>query len=545
MHPERGCHPRTDERFLDAPHDRLHTRTEDPDLLFYLLYISPVPYFFLLIILLNCYSLSLCAQSDYLTLSPLKERDRTNRTYTLLDYDSSGYSVLRFNRNLSYAELEQYSPLLKFKKTYVVTKQKRKYVGVLNIHNYMAVLYFQYKENRQNQRHDGVSLYAMPINPDTFALEPDSIELIPPFNMESNFYRVNFAVSPDRSRVLVYDFEEEGDIDGVRGLTNKITLRVFDNTLYPLWKRTVNLSPDGSAKRTVAIKKLRINNEGEVAIMTDVFRDQRSYHYKNVTADPTLFFVGKERQNFALFKPDLGEYFFNQCNFTFDDEGNILWFGFYSKQRYYQQSGVFYIKINKEKTKVLVKKRHDFTPEQLADILNRKHVRPNAEARSYKLLHWQLMSNGNLVVSAEQQPHAGLAFRSNDVILIQFDDEGELNWVRHIYKHDEQAERLKTFLEHYLCTDGTDTYVLFNQGLYSDGHAIAVRVDATGSMQMREFYSYQKQQELLSPRLSFRVGSPEVFLCWQDRFFSEYRFGLLNLKTLFEEQSTKATGKQD
>ena len=503
-----------------------------------------VPYFVILMLLLFAGS-GLHAQNDYLMLSPIKERARTSRTYTLLDYDSSGYYVLRFNKALSYAELEAYDASLKFKKTYVVTKQKRKYVGVLNIHNYLALLYFQYNENRQTNTHEDVSLYAMPLQRDSFALLPDSIELIAPFDMESNFYRVNFAVSPDRSKVLVYDFEEEGDIDGVKGLTNEITLRVFDSQLRPLWERTVNLSPDGSAKRMVSIQKLRVNNEGEVAIMTDVFRNQRTYHYKQVTADPTLFFVGKERTNFSLFKPNMGEYFFNQCNFTFDDEGNILWFGFYSKQRYYQQSGVFYIKINQARTKVLVKKRHDFTPEQLANILNRKRVRANAEARSYKLLHWRLTPKGHLVMSAEQQPSAGLAFRSNDVIAVQFDPEGDLQWVRHIYKHDEQAVRLKTFLEHYLCTSGNDTYILYNQGIYADGHATVVRIDSAGGMQLRQFYNYRKQQELFGPKLSFRLGGPEVFICFQDRFFSTYRFGLLNLKALFEERRTGTTGNRD
>lgn len=502
-----------------------------------------VPYFTALFLFL-CSS-TLYAQNDYLDLSPIKERERTSRTYTLLDYDSSGYYVLRFNRALSYAELEQYDTDLKFQKTYVVTKQKRNYVGVLNIRNYLAALYFDYKENRITNTHENVSLYAKPLNRETFHLEEDSLQLIAPFDMESNFYRVNFAVSPDRTKVLVYDFEEEGDIDGVRGLTNEITLRVFDNQLQPLWERTVNLSPDGSAKRTVSIQKLRINDEGEVAIMTDVFRDQRTYHFKQVTADPTLFFVGKERRNFSLFKPNMGEFFFNQCNFTFDETGNIIWFGFYSKQRYYQQSGLFYIKINKDRTKVLVKERHDFTAEQLADILNRKRVRPNAEARSYKLLHWRLMPNGNLVLSAEQQPAAGLAFRSNDAIVAQFDPEGQLNWLRHIYKHEEQAERLKTFMEHYLCTAGEDTYLFFNQGIYADGHATAVRIDAMGNVQTRQFYNYQKQQELFSPKLSFRLDRPEVFLCFQDRFFSTYRFGLLDLNALFKEREPTSTGNRD
>ncbi len=481
---------------------------------------------------------------DYLTLSPLQEKDLTDRTYSLMDYDSSNYYVMRINKGLSYAELEQYDTSLKVKKTYVVTKQKRKYVGLMNLHGRLSLLYFRYIENKRDNTHEKVSLYAIGMERDNFALSQDSTELIAPFKMESSLYRVNFAVSPDRSKVLVYDFEEEGDMDGVRGLSNEITLRVFDDQLQPLWQRTVNLSPDGGAKRRVAIQKLRINNSGEVAILTDVFRDQRSYSMKEITADPTLFFVGKERNNFSLFQPDMGDFFFNQSSFTFDKEGNILWFGFYSKQRYYQQSGTFFIKINQARTQVLVKKRYDFTPEQLADILNKKRIRPQAEARSYKLVHWRLMDDGGLVFSAEQQPGNGMQFRSNDVIVIKIGASGSLDWLRHVFKHGEEVPRLKVFLSHYLCAEGSNVYLLYNQGLYADGYAAAVKIDQTGATTLRKFYTYQRQQELLCPQLSFRLNDPRVFLSFQDRYFSDYRFGVLDLDKLFAEKKPSPQAAQ-
>jgi hypothetical protein len=495
--------------------------------------------YFSTLILLVCFSNNSLTAQDFLTLSKLQEKNLTDRTYSLMDYDSSGYYVLRFSRGLGYAELEKYDPSFKTKKTYVITQKKRKYVGLMNLKGRLSLLYFRYIENKRDNSHERVSLYAVELERDSFNLSQDSIELIAPFKMESNFYRVNFAVSPDRSKVLVYDFEEEGDLDGVRGLSNEITLRVFDAQLHPLWKRTVNLSPDGSAKRRVAIQKLRVNNAGEVAIQTDIFRDQRSYALKEVTADPTLFFVGKERKNFALFQPNMGEFFFNQANFTFDKEGNILWFGFYSKQRYYQQSGVFFIKINQARTKVLIKKQYDFTPEQLADILNKKRVRPQAEARSYKLLHWRLTQDGGLVFSAEQQPGSGIQFRSNDVLAVKIGAAGNLQWLRHVYKHGEEVPRLKTFLSHYLCAEGDNVYLLYNQGLYADGYAAAVKIDAEGALRQRKFYHYQRQQELLCPMLSFRLDGPAVFLSFQDRYFSDYRFGVLDLEALFKKSKTQ------
>lgn len=493
-------------------------------------------YYLLLFSLLFSFSANQLLAQDFIIKSPLKDRVRTTKTHTLFNYDSTGFYALRFDKHLSYAELEHYDPSLKFKKAYVVTKKSRKYIGVVNIADKMYLLYFRYLENKRENTHDKVSLYAKQLDPDSFALVADSVELIKPFKMVSNYYRGNFAVSPDRSKVLVYDYEEEGDIDDVSGLTNEVNVRVFDSNLKMLWKRSVNLSPDGGAKRTVAIKKLRVNNQGEVAILTDVFRDNRSYSLKKVTADPTLFFVGKEKNNFALFKPNLGEFFFNQINFTFDTEGNILWFGFYSKQKYYQQRGIFFIKINKDRTKILIKKRHEFTQEQIAQLLNKKKVNEKAEARSYKLIHWRLTKEGGVVFSAEQQPSTSYNFRANDVLALRIDSEGEIEWFQHVYKNGEQARKQKVFLSHYMCTRGDDTYLLFNRGLYSDGYAAAVKIDIDGKAKERKFYSYEKQQELFCPLLSFRLKSPQIFICLQDRFFSNYRFALVHVEKLFDKK---------
>lgn len=493
-------------------------------------------YLFLITFLLS-YSSSFLVAQDFLIKSPLKDRDKTSKTHTLFNYDSTGFYALRFNKNLTYAELEHYDPQLNFVKAYVVTEESRKYIGVVNMAGKLYLLYFRYVENKRENTHDKVSLYARQLDPENYELMPDSIELIQPFTMQSNYYRGNFAVSPDRSKILVYDYEEEGDIEGVAGLTNKITVRVFDGSFKKLWKRTVNLSPDGGAKRMVAIKKLRVNNKGEVAILTDIFRNHRSYALRKVTADPTLFFVGRQKKNFALFKPNLGDYFFNQINFTFDTEGNILWFGFYSKQKYYQQCGVFFIKINNTRTKVLVKKQHEFTSEQIAELLNKKRVGSKAEARSYKLIHWRLTQAGGIVLSAEQQPASSYNFRSNDILALQFNPDGEIDWFKHVYKVGEQPRKQKVFLSHYLFAKNNTTYLLYNQGLYSDGYAAAVKIDSSGKSTTRRFYTYERQQELFCPLLSFRLKSPQVFLCLQDRYFSNYRFALLDFEKLFQKKN--------
>ncbi|MCP4440293.1 MAG: hypothetical protein GY810_15215 [Aureispira sp.] len=481
----------------------------------------------------------LLAQSAWIQ-SEAKKRDKTDLTHTLLDFDSTGYFVLRFDKKFGYAELEKYSQKLEASQTYQVTKERRKYRGVINIEGKMYLVFFRYKVNKDKQIYDKVSLYASRINSETMELEgQDSIELIAPFKMESNYYRGNFTVSPDKSKILVYDYEEAGDIEGVSGLTNKITLRVFDTSLKQLWKRTVDMSPTGTAKRMVAIKQLRMNSKGEVAILTDVFRKDRTYLTRKVTADPTLFFVGKEANNFARFTPSLGEYFYNQMGFSFDEEGNVSWFGFYSKSRYYYQGGLFFIKINAERTKVLVKKQHAFGEDLLKEILGRKKVKPTAEIRSYKKVHWQITKDGGLVITAEQQPPGNISFKSHGVLVVRFDAKGEIVWARHVYKYGEQPKKQRPFLSHYMVMYQYEVYLLFNRGIYADGYATVVRIDKEGDIKERKLQRYNTQQELLCPKLAYSVGKGNIFVCLQDRYFNYYRFGKINLPELFKPKKAK------
>jgi hypothetical protein len=486
---------------------------------------------FLFIFFHPCYVQS----QSYLLKSKIKDSGRASKTHTLLQYDSSGYYILRYSKNINYAELEHYNQQLKHQKTYLVTDKARKYIGVVRLDQKMYMLYFYYVLNKQQNTHDKVSLYAEEILPETYALSGDSIELIEPFKMVSNYYTGNFAISPDQSKFLVYDYEEDGDIEGLRGLTNKIRLRVFDRSFNQLWTRTVNLSPNGGAKRQVAIKKLRINNRGEVAILTDIFRKTRSYNLKNITADPTLFFVGKEKNNYALFQPQMGDYFFNQISFTFDSNGDIIWFGFYSKERYYQQKGVFFIKINSDRTKVLVKKMHELSPELLAQLLHRNKVRPDTEARSYKLKHWNLMADGGIVLSAEQQPSSSFNFKCNDILSLRFDASGDIMWAKHFFKHGNQPKNQKVFLSHFLCNKNNHTYLIYNRGIYSDGYANVTRIDSAGRVTNKKIYNYLNQQELVCPPLSYHLPGTQLFLCLQDRYFSNYRFALLDLEKLFSK----------
>ena len=103
------------------------------------------------------------------------------------------------------------------------------------------------------------------------------------------------------------------------------------------------------------------------------------------------------------------------------------------------------------------------------------------EARSYKLVHWQLTEDGGVVLSAEMQPSSSYNFRSNDILALRFSSDGEIQWTNHIFKNGNQPRKQKVFLSHYLFTQSDNSYLFFNKGLYSDGYASAIQIDSMGN----------------------------------------------------------------
>ena len=409
--------------------------------------------------------IQLQAQKNGWQKSDLRKNQSTRFTHALIDFDSSNYYVLRFDKNRYKAEIEQYNEQLQYVRTVQTTDKRRRYAGVMHLDSTMYMFYFNYTKSKTTDGYRNVGFYAKKIDEKTYKTTADSITIIQPFNMESNAFKGDLVLSPDRSKFLVFSYEEEGDDQQISGLSNTITLRVFDKNFVPLWERIVNLSPDGKLKRKVAIKKLRINNKGQVLILADIFTGARSYESRKVNTAPTLFFIAQSPKAISRFTPDLGKLFFKELDVSYDQEGNIIWFGFYSRKRYYMQSGIFFIKIKADLSRVLTKEKYDFSPSLIAKMMNKRKVSEKREALHFKFVQYHLTSDSGLIVTAEQQPQGGLFYKSKNILALRFNSLGGVKWKKVIKKHSVEQYKLKPFLSHHSFLVSDSLHVIFNNGV--------------------------------------------------------------------------------
>ncbi len=470
-------------------------------------------------------------------LSKSRQREKASRTYSLLHSNDDIFYTLRTDTRFTEGELQAYDKKLNFIKSGALTnKRDDKFTGALNVQGHLYLLQLRYRHDAEKDIYRDVTFLAYPIDTQKMELAKEPLVLVAPFTMESNFYRGNFAISPDRSKILLYDYEEDGEIEDVKGLTNIINIRVFDNNFTLLWQRKVNIAPNNQSKKVVAVKKFRINNQGSVAVLTDMFKEnaEQTYSGTTTTIDPTLFFIGREEADFLRFTPNLGDVFYNEVDFSFDQRGHIHWIGCYSKQRYYQQSGFFYVQLNANCSRILVKKNHDFTPELIATTARKRKVKEGRELRNYKLSSWRIQPETYaLTVVLENQPPATFSFKSHQMLVLQLDTLGQLRWAVPIFKWGELKDSYSAFLSHYMAVQGDYTYLLYNNGIYAENQAIIARIDKDGNKQEKIFLRYNRQQEILCPRLTSVVGD-KLFICLQSQFFDTYSFGLVDLRRFFE-----------
>lgn len=458
--------------------------------------------------------------------SSIFENKNRFKTYSLLSKKNESFAILRFSDDMKRNEIILLNEDLTLKSKNMGCEQIRNYAGALNINDNLFFIYSQFKENKTLEQYEQVSLWLNRIDTHLMTCNSDSFALIAPFTLKAPLYKGNLSISEDHSKIVVFDYEEEGDVEGVEGLTEEIRLRVFDKHFHLLWSRKVDLTTHSAGRRMIAVQKVKVNNSGEVAILTDQFRTIRSYQLKEVSCDPTLFFIGSEKNQILKFTPQLGDFFFNQSDIQFDKNNNLLWLGCFSEEKYHQQKGYYFIKIAADKSKVLERKIVPFAKEDLEILCSKK----TKEADHLKLIHFKINEQDEIILSFERQPYSTHFLKSHSLYILSILPNGNLKWAHPHYKYNSFKYSLQPFLSHYVINSSNYTHILFNQGLYKEGgKACLLTIEKEGKARQTTLFEYQNQETILCPLQSFQLSENKVLLSFQSEFFNKFQFGILDL----------------
>lgn len=491
-----------------------------------------------LLILIACIAtVKLSAQNNkFFIESEVRKSDQANRVYGLWfqDIENEDFHILRTNTHMNLAFTDVYTKDLKHIKS-VETCNAKRFSGGIALQNNPYLLELKYKYDVHIKTYTDISFVGHRLNKASDKIGEDSTIMITPFILKENIFRGNFAISPDKSKLLLYHYTEDDEL-GIRGLTDEVELLVFDADLKLLWKRKVNLSPENYGKKIVVLKKFRINNQGSIGILTTIFKSENKRTYKSNTPTdiPSFFFVGRAENEFIHFKPTLPDYFFNEIDFAFDKENNIHLLGQYSTQAYMYQGGYIYMKLNATCTKVLAKTVTPYTAEFMKAAWGKNRLKYN-ELVDFYLTSWRIIAETNeIVFTLERRSPSAISLKYQQVIVGKLDEKGQLLWINTIYKNTQEAEKYEAFLSHYMVPKENKVYVLYNSGIYDSNKAVIVQIDEKGNMREKPLFLNRNRETILCPILTQVVGD-KLLLTMQSTYFSVYNFGLLDLEAFFQD----------
>jgi hypothetical protein len=367
--------------------------------------------------------------------------------------------------------------------------------------------------------------------------------------------------SADSSKIMIY-FNTPYD----KNNNEKFGFVVFDQNLNELWASIKTLP---ISDKLFKVESYDIDNNGNVYVLGLVFNDVPKEKVK-----------GEPNYNYMLYKYDFNsenviEYpisvegkFLTDLNFTINKENDIICAGFYSKDKTYNISGAFYMKIDDISKNVLVSDFLEFDLSMLTQNLSEKKEakveKLDEKGKKINLLKYDLgelviRDNGGITLVGEnyyvivttsynaqtKRTTTTYHYYYNQILVVDISAEGKIQWVKQIPKNQHTINDSGFFSSYGLIDRGDNLYFLYNDNpknltfkpgdvIYSykkrddETLTMLVEVDKDGNVTREAAFNQQKAEVIMRPKAFFKINDDEMILFGQVR--KNYRVARLTFK---------------
>ena len=341
--------------------------------------------------------------------------------------------------------------------------------------------------SKQDSKED-FSLYARELDIEAMKLSKDEIR-IAKFNKKGKIDSgsVDYSLSKDRNKLLVY-FSEYVKIDGKRNTFTEMV--VMDSQLEVLWNEEYL---DDQGKRFKEYKSYDVNNKGEVFILKQIFeKNYATYSNNKVTYTFSIVKFDTKGQ-FAVEKDlDLPDYHIKDIQVVHNDQDELICVGFYSNLGRNSADGTYYARFSSDRLTKKSSQIDEFTVDFMVDgksnRTERKAVRKDNRGSDVELPNLLvrdivLRSDGGVVLVGEEyyleeDSEGRQEYYYNDIMVININSLGKIDWAKKIYKRQELIFAATTgvlsatvsavnmvragFLSYTLCVAGDKIYFVYN-----------------------------------------------------------------------------------
>ena len=368
-------------------------------------------------------------------------------------------------------------------------------------------------------------------------------QLIATLPVDEKFRRRQFDLefNRDSSFILMYNQrppERKGP--------ERFTLRVFDETMEPVWSRKVELP---HLDRGFSIRSYQVDQEGNVFLLG---RKEPDNPESGETPHYYVYAYTRAGQQETVYRLDLADVQLNRLVLRIAGNGDMVCAGFYGAPGQKSNAGVCHIRINPLTQEAYKVHLLPFTSDFLSNSLENAREGGSAATRFYQIRELILRSDGGIVLTAEQyyrteSQGASLGmgvplntlFYYNDIMVANVAPDGTYTWLRSIPKQQLTANdngRFSSFAQAtaqsrfiFLYNDHPDQYRLDNErtsNLEEQNTVVSVtEVNRSGEVTTMPLFFNKDVGVKTRPRRCRQISANQILIYGEEG--RSYRLGLL------------------
>ena len=370
-----------------------------------------------------------------------------------------------------------------------------------------------------------------------------------------------FELSGDMSKLLIFN---ESEFE--RKANERFTLKVMDADLETVWQKDLELP---YSREIFEINQYAVDYRGHVYMMSGITNDKlkkkegdrpvSDKRYVIISYDP-------DQNKVKEFEVSLENKWVISTTFALADDGDLVIGGFYSNNRYFSIAGSFFFRIDGDTKAIEAKGLHPFSKEVLAQFMSERKAEKGLELEDFYFDHFMLREDGGASMVAEQyyvtqrfqtdiasgRQEIQYFYHFNDVLIVDINAEGEINWVTKVAKiqvsMNDKGPYSSYALSHVsdtLClvfNDNRDNVALLAKNPEAKVNSFStvrrssvtlVKVFPDGTQARTALLSSKDQETLIKPKVNISEADGAVFIYSQLRKnvrFGRIHFGLGDFK---------------
>lgn len=485
---------------------------------------------------------------------------RTSKRTTLTDvvgYDQTGiYALKRVSRGLggfiSEMALEHYdNNMNQTGSVKMELKNGRQKLELEFIIQYNEKLYAfaSYKDQKQKQN----ILSVQPIDKKSLLPQRKPTELASisyEGERKANSGSFGYSLSRDSTKMLIFY-----KLPYQRKENERFGFHVFDKELKELWRKEVSLPYE---EKLFEVERYKVDNSGNVHLLGRIFKEKRKEKRKGeVNYKYQVLSYRDQGGSLTEYPVQIDGMFLTDMQIDISLEQDIICAGFYSEEGKRSIKGSYFVKIDGGTKKLKKQSVKEFSPDFITQHMSDRKAKrtkrkiekgKNVEMFEFDLDELLIREDGGVLLIGEQyyvdevnftsmgpgsvmSHHSTTFYNYNDIIVININPEGAIDWAQKIPKYQSTKEDGGFFSSYVMAVVKDKLLFLFNdnpKNLYAkpgkkynfnprkrQSTVMLVSLDGEGNQQKVPLFMTADADVIIRPKVCEQVSGQELVIFGQ------------------------------